>query len=1007
MVTIGERVGSYRVVRAIGSGGMGMVFEAVHERIRSRAAIKILHAQFSENPEVRERFLTEALATNLVQHPGIVSVFEHGQLESGAAYIIMEYLEGDSLRARIDSAVTLMHARAEGQGPGVMPAGTGAPLDRATTLRLMRQLASAMAAAHQKGIVHRDLKPENIMIVKDPFTLGGERVKILDFGIAKVLGPDGARGRTGGLLGTPAYMAPEAWAGAATVDEKADVYSLGIILFEALTGKQPFEDARNNVLKWQNLHETVAPQSLRTLDASIPEALDALVGRMLAKRLANRPDMTEVAAELERLVGLNLRFRAGGFVREGEFYAKRAADEALFYSLLNGQSCYVLAPRQIGKTSLMHSVAHRLTNVRGPELERGVLCVILDLLSVESSGVSEERFYFELVRELYRGLGLGGIPSDFWVDNQERAPRPSERFALLLREAPAQLSQPAVIFIDHVEVLLRLPLGREEFFAALASMLPGSADDTEKGKATAGGSAKDAKPLAFCVLGTALKEELMSDERRSPFGRGRAVALGDLTSDEARVMLPGLHTLGAASEKALQVVLDWTGGHPCLTQRLCEALGTKPLPDGSVQRLVDSVAGEATAQNRRREEPSFAFAEEGVRRSGALRPAILRLYRQVLEGKGELAGSTSGQNPESLRAAARLDMLGLVRREGATLRVRSRMFAAVFSPEWLSGEEAVRPIQLPLEQWLANDRHRDYLLVGARLRETLAWARGQRDLSVDEQAFVGASVEREQSTQRQRIGLLLGAVLVLLASLVGTGWAWQNVRLAKQQVELQQSRTEAALREAERARSEAENARNKTMVALRAADEARRAADEARVETEGALSEVARQKGVASTANQRARAATEKALAAARDAQTAGLSAQEASQRAAEAKQDVGRAQSEKAEAIAVMDSRLQQCDRDRHNLESTAQRCQQGLDGKEAEVQSLRGNVGTLNSQVASLSTQVATINAQLASCRSSVAQAAAAAGTGSGTAPAAPAPEAAPAANPPAEGGKEPRPN
>src|SRR5262249_17204532 len=294
--------------------------EAEHEAIRSRAAIKILHAQYSENPEVRARFFNEALATNLVQHPGIVSIFEHGQLDSGAAYIIMEYLKGESLRARID---TLVRSRA---GEGIARPGHGVPgpngthptpLDRPAALRLMRQLSSAMAAAHSKRIVHRDLKPENIMIVKDPFTLGGERVKVLDFGIAKVLGPDGARLRTGGLLGTPAYMAPEAWAGASTVDAKADVYALGIILFEALTAHLPFEDAGNNVMKWQHMHETVLPLSLRAVDPSVPEALDALVGRLLAKRPHDRPAMAEVAAELEQLVGLNLRFRAGGFVRAG------------------------------------------------------------------------------------------------------------------------------------------------------------------------------------------------------------------------------------------------------------------------------------------------------------------------------------------------------------------------------------------------------------------------------------------------------------------------------------------------------------------------------------------------------------------------------------------------------------------------------------------------------------------------------------------------------------------
>jgi hypothetical protein len=947
MIAIGERVGSYRVVRAIGSGGMGMVFEAVHEYIRSRAAVKILHTQYSENPEVRARFLTEALATNLVSHPGIVSVFEHGQLDNGGAFIIMEYLEGASLRARISA----MGKQGEGHGRGTPPqkqraaAAPTPPLDRAAALRLLRQLASAMAAAHQKGIIHRDLKPENIMIVKDPFTLGGERVKILDFGIAKVLGPDGVAGRTGGPLGTPAYMAPESWVGAATVNEKVDVYALGMILFETLTGRLPLEDAKDNIVRWQQIHEAEPPLSLRSVDASIPEALDTLTSRLLSKKPQDRPDMAEVAATLEELCGLNLRFRAGGFIREGEFYAKRDADDQLFYALLNGQSCHVLGPRQIGKTSLMHAVSHRLTNVRGPELEGGILCAVLDLLGVESTGARGERFYFELCRELYRGLGLPGTATDFWVEHQARAPRPSERFALLLQQIPAQLEQKAVLFIDHVEVLLRLPLPREEFFAALFAMPPA---------------------VPFCLLGTALKEELLPDERHHQFARSRAIPLGDLSQSEVRVFLPGLHALGEASEKALARVFDWTSGHPYLTQRLCETLSTRPLPDGSIQQLVDSVAREVIASNRRREDASFAFAEEGIRRAESLRPALLALYRQILEGP-LAAGETAAKEQKEPQALKRLLLLGFIKRGGDELSVRNRIFATVFGAEWLQGEEAVRPLQQPLSLWEGHQRHRDYLLLGPRLSEALAWARGREDLSAEEQAFLNASVELEQANQRRRIGLLFAAVMVLLLSLLGTGLAWRSVRLAKRQVELQHLFTQTALRETERARKEADNARNKSLLALQAAEEARRTAEEARIATEGALHEAAHQRGVALSAKERARVATEKAFFAAHAAQQATENAQEASRRADQANQTADRTLTEKAEAIAVIQGQLQACDKERKGSEATAQRCQQSLDAKEAEAQSLRGNIGTLNAQVGTLSTQLATSNGQLAACRSS----------------------------------------
>ena len=219
---IGQQIGSYHVLRKIGAGGMGAVFEAVHQQIGRRAAIKILHGQYAEDPEVATRFLNEARAVNLVQHPGLVSIFEYGQLPDRTAYIIMEYLPAGSLAGRLK-------ATEGGLGPAA--------------LRFARQMASALAAAHAQGIIHRDLKPANVMLASDPDTAGGERVKILDFGIAKVAAPAGeAEGpltRTGAMLGTAAYMSLEQCRNAATADAKSDVYSLGVICYEMLAAAAP------------------------------------------------------------------------------------------------------------------------------------------------------------------------------------------------------------------------------------------------------------------------------------------------------------------------------------------------------------------------------------------------------------------------------------------------------------------------------------------------------------------------------------------------------------------------------------------------------------------------------------------------------------------------------------------------------------------------------------------------------------------------------------------------
>src|SRR6266542_698096 len=186
---IGTMVGRFRVVRMLGEGGMGQVFEAIQDEIEKRAAVKVLHAELSQNEEIASRFLNEAKAVNIIQHPGIVTIYDYGRLPTGAAFIIMEFLEGESLTRRMQQRVPTSEI-----------------------LRICRQIASTLSAAHKKGIVHRDLKPDNVMLVADPDVAGGERCKILDFGIAKVkdLRAEATANQTrdGLVMGTPQYMAP-------------------------------------------------------------------------------------------------------------------------------------------------------------------------------------------------------------------------------------------------------------------------------------------------------------------------------------------------------------------------------------------------------------------------------------------------------------------------------------------------------------------------------------------------------------------------------------------------------------------------------------------------------------------------------------------------------------------------------------------------------------------------------------------------------------------------------
>ena len=283
----GKRIGNYRIVRHLGSGGMASVFEAVHEVGGVRAALKVLHPSLAGNHEVAVRFRSEAHAANLVHHPGLVRVLDSGQLDSGVTYLAMEYLDGVSLHARLNQL--------EG---GRLP-----PLQ---AVYIGAQLASALSALHARKIVHRDLKPENIMLIVDGSTPGGEQAKILDFGIAKLAAADVAPGgmvtRTGMLMGTPTYMAPEQCRGARGVDDRADVYALGVILYQLIAGQPPFSGSGPAEVMAMHLFDE--PPPVRGHTPQISGELARLVHELLRKQPAQRPAMAEVARRLSDLGGM-------------------------------------------------------------------------------------------------------------------------------------------------------------------------------------------------------------------------------------------------------------------------------------------------------------------------------------------------------------------------------------------------------------------------------------------------------------------------------------------------------------------------------------------------------------------------------------------------------------------------------------------------------------------------------------------------------------------------------
>jgi serine/threonine-protein kinase len=283
---IGQTIGNYLVTQKLGEGGMGAVYLAEHPSIGKKVALKVLHSEFSNNQEIAARFFQEAKAVNDIGHPNIVDIVDFGILRGGAGreqlvYFIMEHLAGMTLSQVIRSEAPL-------------------PAERALAIAL--QVADALSASHRCGIVHRDLKPDNIMLMQR----GRERdfVKLLDFGIAKLTGGNAMgshRTRAGIIMGTPAYMSPEQCEGRDTVDLRTDVYALGIVMYEMLTGRVPFLGESYGEILVQHLTQPPAPVSqFRTLPAHV----EAVVMKALEKRADMRyPTMDEFMRAMSDPVG--------------------------------------------------------------------------------------------------------------------------------------------------------------------------------------------------------------------------------------------------------------------------------------------------------------------------------------------------------------------------------------------------------------------------------------------------------------------------------------------------------------------------------------------------------------------------------------------------------------------------------------------------------------------------------------------------------------------------------
>ena len=273
----------YRIESCIGAGGMGVVYKATHVIIDKPLAIKMLRADVASHPDVVKRFLLEAQLASKVKHPNVVDISDYGQIAGQTAYYVMEYLTGENLAHRID---------------------TRGRLDPTQAIDIAIQTAQALQAAHACKIIHRDLKSENIFLCERPD--GGVQAKILDFGIARIRDKKTRLTAMGALIGTPAYMSPEQAQGS-EVDERSDLYALGVILFEMLAGRVPFKAATVALVLSAQVFD--APPAMQDIDAGVPDMpnIEHVLRRLLAKNRDERPtDAAEVIHLLQTAAEIDL-----------------------------------------------------------------------------------------------------------------------------------------------------------------------------------------------------------------------------------------------------------------------------------------------------------------------------------------------------------------------------------------------------------------------------------------------------------------------------------------------------------------------------------------------------------------------------------------------------------------------------------------------------------------------------------------------------------------------------
>ena len=445
----------------------------------------------------------------------------------------------------------------------------------------------------------------------------------------------------------------------------------------------------------------------------------------------------------------NYNYQIGGCLPpDAPTYVERQADSDLYDELMAGHFCYVLNSRQMGKSSLRVRTMRRLQAA-------GFACAVIDLTEIGTQRITPEQWYASLVNILVRNFGLELRLGDWWREQEPLSFL--NRFSIFIESVLLkEINQDIVILVDEIDSVMSLSFGVEDFFALIRSFYNQRADNPVYNR------------LTFAVFGVATPNDLIRNQNSTPFNIGTPIELTGFDQDEAEPLARGLMGEASNPQLVLREVLDWTGGQPFLTQKLCRliSLSTSPIPEGEEQECVDNLVNSQIIDNWESQDTPehLKTIRDRLLYNKQFIVSILTLYQQTLQN-GEVAVDNSLEQAE-------LRMSGLVVKKQNKLKVHNWIYQYIFNEEWVKNKLArIRPYNAKLEAWIASNRNGEHLLQAQELQEAKEWAKG-KSLSAQDYEFLKASEAQQELRQKvkQLIKWSLVVIFAIIAPSLGGLW---------------------------------------------------------------------------------------------------------------------------------------------------------------------------------------------------------------------------------------------